>query len=250
MSTDLASQAHFGNYTPASFGWGGAFDPEAHPDLLVPFSYNGVSFGSMHKDVVGLFTALLSELVPLIPEGLIKGQCGCYNPKSVTVGGDRSFHTYGIAVDINWGSNPMANTNPKDPGDLPAATHRIAQKYGCEWGGDWTVPKDWMHIECHLTPQVARTVQEDDMPSAQEVAAEVLKQLREGPLQGPDKDNHSVYTLARMAAQAELGDAVKQINQHIDAVLGRITHDGDHQHPEALVHLKEGIDAILAEVKK
>jgi len=155
----LASKAHFGVYNPADIGWGGSHDPEAHSNLLKPFSFNGVTFGPMHVDVHGLFAALLAELVPKIEGGLVAGTCGCYNPSSKTVGGDRSFHTYAIAIDVNWNANPMyRKSHPTGPHTLPLATSGIAKAFGCEWGGDWSYPQDWMHIECHLSPAAARTV--------------------------------------------------------------------------------------------
>jgi D-alanyl-D-alanine carboxypeptidase-like protein len=159
-TTSYADLAQFGNYSPASIGWGGEHDPMAHPELLVPFSFAGASFGRMHRDAVPFFTAILTELVPLIPKGIAgDNDEGCYNAGSVTVGGDRSFHTYGIAIDINWQHNPMyAASRPTGPYALPPATSRIVHKYGGEWGGDWSYPQDWMHIECHLNPAQARAV--------------------------------------------------------------------------------------------
>lgn len=155
----LAAQAKFGVYSPASFGWAER-DPTRDSSLLVPLTHSGVAFGSTHRDAAGLFAAVLDELVLLIPGGLVAGQCGCYNPDSVTVGGDRSFHTWGIAIDVNWGSNPMYQKDrPTGLHAVPPAAGEIARRYGCEWGGDWTYPQDWMHIECHLPPAVARTVQ-------------------------------------------------------------------------------------------
>jgi len=200
----LESLAHFGNYSPESFGWGGFNDPRRNPDVLEPFSFDGVSFGSMNKHVVPLFTAILTELVPHIKDGLHVNKCGCYNRASVTVDGSRSFHTYGIAIDVNWDSNPMANTNPTDPGDLPAITHAIARKYGCEWGGDWTVPKDWMHIECHLSPGDAGDVKGyEDM-----LSPEAIAQIREVVQQEAGK--------SVLNAVVDLGDPAK------DASVGRI----------------------------
>lgn len=155
-----SDQAHFGDYNPADFGWAGR-DPEQNSGLLGEFVYNGASFGSMHVDVHALFKCVLDELVPLIggTPNPLPGECGCYNPNSVTVGGSRSFHTYGIAIDVNWTQNPMyASAHPVGDHTLPLATSGIATKYGCEWGGDWTYPQDWMHIECHLTPDEARGV--------------------------------------------------------------------------------------------
>lgn len=156
--TTYTQLAHFNDYWPPNFGWSDR-DPKYNSSLLVPFSHSGVSFGSMHRDAVPVFKSLLDELVPLISGGLVAGQCGCYNPKSVSSGGSRSFHTYAIAIDVNWGSNQMyAEQHPTGQHTLPLATSQIARKYGCEWGGDWSSPKDWMHIECHLNPDVARRV--------------------------------------------------------------------------------------------
>lgn len=154
----IAEHAHFNDYSPTDFGWANR-DPERDSSLLVPFSFNGVSFGSMNRDVVGVFTRVLTDLVPKIPGGLVAGQCGCYNPRSIAATGTRSFHSWGIAIDVNWGSNPMGvAAHPSGKYALPLATSQIANKYGCEWGGDWASPKDWMHIECHLSPADARAV--------------------------------------------------------------------------------------------
>lgn len=160
---DWAAQARFGVYAPAALGWGGALDPMNDPSLLVPLSYNGVEFaGKVHRDVVGVFTRLLERLVPLIPGGLMSPGCWGFSASSVTVGGTRSFHTYGIAIDVNAPANPMyAPTRPSGLHAIPAAASGIARELGCEYGGDWSVPQDWMHFECHLAPDVARTITPD-----------------------------------------------------------------------------------------
>jgi hypothetical protein len=205
---DYAAHAHFSDYTPADFGWD-ARDPEADPSLLVPFSYAGVSFGSMHRDVVNVFRALLDELVPLIPGGLVDGQCGCYNPSSVTVGGQRSFHTYAIAIDINWGENRMgANQHPTGPHTLPSATSAIARKYGCEWGGDWTNPQDWMHIEVQLSPADARSF--TSQPSAPTPST---------PIAGEDDDMYVIFGYKGAVFMAPLGYAYKRGFKNKTAVL-------------------------------
>jgi len=154
-----ATLAHFNDYWPPNFGWADR-DPMIDGELLVPFEHSGAVFGRMHVDVVPLFTALLDELVPLIPAGIANiADDGCYNPRSITGGGTRSFHSWAIAIDVNWQANPMyAQKRPTGPQALPAETSAIARKYGCEWGGDWSYPQDWMHIECHLSPDVARHV--------------------------------------------------------------------------------------------
>lgn len=154
----IQSEAHFGNYAPWTFGWQDR-DPEKTSTILVPFAHSGVKFdGGMNRDVVGLFTSLLDELVPHISGGLLQGQCGCYNPGSVSQDGSRSFHTYAIAIDLNWQHNPMNAPRPTGQYIVPDIAQSIVTKWGCEWGGDWSSPKDWMHIECHLSPADARAV--------------------------------------------------------------------------------------------
>ena len=162
----IASMARFGVYAPAAFGWA-ACDPMADRSLLVPLTHSGVEFaGRVHRDVHGLFTALLDELVPLIPGGLMTPGCWGFSASSVTVGGSRSFHTYGVAIDLNAPANPMyARARPTGAHALPPAASAVARKYGCEWGGDWSYPQDWMHIECHLPPDVARTIQPTPKPA-------------------------------------------------------------------------------------
>lgn len=153
--TDYSAQAHFGDYDPTTFGW-----PHATPDL-VPLSFDGVSFGSCARDAHPVFIALLTELVPLIPGGLHAGSCGAYSTTDDLAGGVWSFHHYGIAIDVNWNVNKMGVPNPAT-GEyaIPhAQASAIAHKYGCEYGGDWSSPKDWMHFEVHLSPAVAQTVQ-------------------------------------------------------------------------------------------
>jgi hypothetical protein len=173
----LATQASFNIYSPASIGWSGQYDPEKHPDLLTKFEFDGVSFGSMHKLVVPIFTDLLTQLVPLIPGGLVKGTCGCYNPGSVTVDGDRSFHTYAIAIDVNWGANPMYAGQPHGQHALPPKTSSIARKFGCEWGGDWSYPQDFMHLEVHLSPAECIAYAKTRKPAAKPTAPDPLEEI-------------------------------------------------------------------------
>jgi len=163
--TTLAEQAHFNNYDPSSFGW-----PHAVPDL-VPLVFQGTNFGQCARDVHGAFMALLSELVPHIPGGINFGPHDdwAYSTTDDLPDGSWSFHRYGIAADINWRENPMGDyvTNP-DAGQLGAIPHDIASaiayKYGFEYGGNWSGGeghrgfKDYMHFECHLSPEVARTI--------------------------------------------------------------------------------------------
>lgn len=207
----LAAQAHFGDYTPTDFGW-----PHQVPDL-VPLQFDGVSFGSCARDAHGVFTALLTELVPHIKGGLHAGSCGAYSTTDDLPDGSWSFHRYGIAIDVNWNVNKMGV--PRAARGRYAIPHKIAsqiaRKYGCEYGGDWTNPKDWMHFEIHLSPQVARTVTADS-PYVQEDDMDISKFFR-----GADKKPHQVRTLVRAELQPLLklaADQDKRIAQLQQAV--------------------------------
>jgi hypothetical protein len=132
---------------PSSFGWKVASN-------IVPYSYPGivpVSFpAGVAAPTVPLWTALLNELVPHINGGLNPGSCwGFENRDNVNSPGRKSFHAYGLALDINASNNPNG-TKGGGSGhfQLPPETASIATKYGCEWLGD----SDPMHIECHLSP--------------------------------------------------------------------------------------------------
>lgn len=159
----ISDRAHFNNYDPASFGW-----PHRVPDL-VPLEFNGVNFGTCAKDAHGLFTRLLTELVPHIEGGLKPGFCWCYSTTDDLPDGSWSFHRYGIAIDVNWNVNKMGNDIPDATGKyaMPRAkATELAHKYGCEWGGNWLGGfHDNMHIEIHLSPDDARTITADLSPT-------------------------------------------------------------------------------------
>lgn len=159
-----APHAHFNNYGPSSYGWW------IEPDL-VPFTFKGVNFGQCARAVLPVFTAVLTELEPIIPGGIAFGPHDdwAYSATDELPDGSPSFHHYGIAFDLNWRENPMGNyaNNPLagQKGAIPTdKANAIARKYGCEYGGYWSGGpnrlgfKDYMHFECHLSPDVARTV--------------------------------------------------------------------------------------------
>lgn len=228
--TDLAALAHFRNYSPGSFGWNNA-DPFTDAGELVEFEHAGVSFGMMNRNVVHLFHDFLDELIPMIPaKALTAGKCGCYNPRSISSGGSRSFHSWGIAIDINWDANPMGVPNrPTGDHALPAATGALARKYGMEWGGDWDSPKDWMHVEIHLTPADARAYKPEGFHIVNdndraEIAAIVHKEVR-SVLHGDTNDDGKTDTEpASVAAivRDELADALAPIKSQL-AALTKVT---------------------------
>lgn len=141
---------HFGNYNPASFGWA----PNAD---IVPFEYRGATFAQgVARRAVPIFQGLIDDLIgagyKLRTGGSMDTGNWGYTYKTVTGGGSSlSFHAYGLALDFDAPHNPQHALDL--PGTLPPNTSAIARKWGCEWGGDWSVAdRDRMHIEFHGEP--------------------------------------------------------------------------------------------------
>lgn len=80
---------------------------------------------------------------------------GAYNCRKITGGTGYSLHAYGIAVDLNWLSNPYGRRLVTDmPAAMVADIKAIRTRNGkrvWRWGGDYGGNKDAMHFEvvCH-----------------------------------------------------------------------------------------------------
>jgi hypothetical protein len=143
--------SHFGNYDPSSFGW--TWAPGS-----IPFSYHGHVFpqGVVNADVATIFTKILDTITPGMREPLCYNHdCWGYEVRTIGGGSTRSFHGYGLAIDVNAVTNgqtsqPMSFATTT----LPLNTGALIRKYGAEWGGDWSAdsPRDPMHMELQLSP--------------------------------------------------------------------------------------------------
>lgn len=66
-----------------------------------------------------------------------------FNPRWKRGGRGRSLHSWGIAIDINPGTNPQGGDS-----DIPKEVIDIFRKHGFFWGGDWPGrDRDPMHFE-------------------------------------------------------------------------------------------------------
>ena len=102
--------------------------------------------------VLGLITCnrrLLPQLTGAMRElqarglaGLVRTSNGCFSPR-MQVGNsyELSRHAYGIAVDINAGTNRYGDPPAQDPRLV-----EVMQRWGFTWGGRWLIP-DGMHFE-------------------------------------------------------------------------------------------------------
>lgn len=82
---------------------------------------------------------------------------GAYVCRPSVGGGGYSTHAYGIAIDINWQSNPYQSRLRTDmPSGMTRAICNIRTKNGKQvwnWGGYWSGTKDAMHFEIVCSPQ-------------------------------------------------------------------------------------------------
>jgi hypothetical protein len=83
---------------------------------------------------------------------------GAYNCRQITAGSGHSLHAFGIAIDINWNTNPFRKDNvlvtdmPRVMVDniLRIRTRSGKQVWG--WGGNYRTVKDAMHFEIVCAP--------------------------------------------------------------------------------------------------
>lgn len=105
----------------------------------------------VHKDLaknfMGAFQDMYAIGFPVRAE-----DTDTYNWRSMASGKNRSHHSYGCVVDLNWNSNPMIGvTDGKyapgvDPYSVTPQVVAIWKKYGFYWGGNWKSSKDYMHF--------------------------------------------------------------------------------------------------------
>lgn len=131
---------------PSSFGWQRAAG-------IVPFNYGGMLTG-VAGGTPGLWSALLAALAPSIPGG-IKTLGGYENRANVNNPSMASFHSYGLAMDVNapWNPNGVSGYGRSGQYVIPSGpAHALAAQFGMLWGGDFTGTPDPMHFEIHLPP--------------------------------------------------------------------------------------------------
>jgi hypothetical protein len=101
-----------------------------------------------HRAVLPQLRHALRELVDRGLQDVVRSYHGCFVPRYI--GSDPanmlSFHSWGIAIDVNLSGNWRGQT----PGQ-PTALVRTLERWGFTWGGRWLVP-DGSHFEFHRFP--------------------------------------------------------------------------------------------------
>ena len=149
-----------------------------------------------------------------------------YNCRAIKGGTGRSLHSYGIAIDVNWDTNPFKETPDdravrfsdkatqdgraqdvklgiadtdmtKDMIDDVLAIKTNNKKTVFEWGGNWKDRKDLMHFELDVSPGDLQTG----------IDWNTVKQPRTAKALEPDEATQ----VASQLTTGSRGDAVKQL---------------------------------------
>lgn len=105
---------------------------------------------SVHKLAKDAFEKVDKELAGKLGNYVVRsGDTGTYiwranvnNPSKL------SLHSFGIAIDVNWNTNPNYRSTKKPcEGDHPAALINAFKAAGFRWGGDYRRVCDSMHFE-------------------------------------------------------------------------------------------------------
>lgn len=96
----------------------------------------------IHKTLHPVFLGMMQTIKDRGLDRHIR-QFGCWSPRHKMHDPKRtlSTHSWAIAFDVNWATNPVGVV-----GDLPKELVEVITAYGFEWGGNWAFP-DWMHFQ-------------------------------------------------------------------------------------------------------
>lgn len=105
------------------------------------FNWKGRNL-TLNRSVGNRFVGFLNALAGT---GYKIGSIGTYANRNIAGSSTKSLHAYGLAMDINPGTNPVSYGHVVT--NLPRGVGRLAAKYGLVWGGNWNGPKyDAMHF--------------------------------------------------------------------------------------------------------
>ena len=132
----------------------GSLDPRWEAEYLgqtplpfaIPLSWDqskSVTNLRCHKKLVDVFRGVFDTVVKEGLSGSIRTFGGCFNYRPKRTSGKLSTHSWGIAIDLNPGTNRQGTS-----GDMDADVVEVFGQYGFKWGGDWTgSSKDPMHFQ-------------------------------------------------------------------------------------------------------
>ena len=201
MTIDLRDYSR----TAAQRGWGAGWPScggaKAAGTAVVTADRSGTRF-SVHKRIARLVDLIADECER---RGYLfkSGQTGGYNCRAIGGTSSPSNHSWGLAIDINWLTNPMRRPLTTD---IPDWMVDLWNRYGFAWGGDYSGTPDAMHFEFMGTP-----AQADEMTALA---------LREIPGGSP------VSAASTMLRRGSTGVAVEQLQDALAAAGFPVVVDG------------------------
>lgn len=133
---------------PSTRGWGPGWPTNRAADQR-PLRW---ITGSVHKDIHELMDLLCAETIWRGYQIRRDWSWG-FNNRPIGSGTTPSYHSWGLAIDINAPTNPMRRPLTTDH---PRWMRDLWIGYGFTWGGIWSTP-DPMHYEWRGTPAQARS---------------------------------------------------------------------------------------------
>ena len=134
---------------------------------------------------------------------------GAFVCRRITGGTGYSLHAFGIAIDINWQSNPYGRKLVTDmPKAMVAEIKALRTGNGKQvwrWGGDYTTNKDAMHFEIVCTP------------------ADLATGIKGGAAPAPPQGSGIPHDVLRQGAK---GDKVTAVQYTLNFLGHRCTVDG------------------------
>lgn len=187
-------------------GWGTGW-PNCQTDKLLTVTLtNGARF-TMRREVASMLRDLLDYA--LLRYEIRAKDSGGFNCRAI-VGSDppvASNHSWGLAVDINWNTNPLGGSIT----DIPKWMVSMMWAHGWYWGG-WYSRLDVMHFEYVGRPADvaahaadAKQQLEEAMPTAQEIAAAVWEHPISSPSMGVTDKAGNWIKQGRIAANNTAG---------------------------------------------
>jgi hypothetical protein len=193
--------------TAAQRGWGAGWPScggaKAAGTAVVTADRSGTRF-SVHKRIARLVDLIVDECERR-DYRLKSGQTGGYNCRPIGGTSSPSNHSWGLAIDVNWLTNPMRKPLTTD---IPGWVVALFNRYGFAWGGHYSGTPDAMHFEFMGTPE-----------QADEMTALALRELPATPIPAVPEDD--MFTdqdrqLLRGAARAvDLAWARDQLMTHL-----------------------------------
>ena len=127
-------------------GWQAEFLDRAMLPFPMKLSWDpsrSVTQITCHKLLASIFADVFERIQSAGLEEKVTSFGGCFSFRPQRTGTKLSAHSWGIAIDLNPGTNAQGTSGNMDPGIV-----QIFREVGFEWGGDWQGrTRDPMHFQ-------------------------------------------------------------------------------------------------------